>query len=130
MDDSPKSNDFDLGDKVSIETPAGKTLDFTVRGNGRQHAADVFGDVTTTDTTVDRDFGQHDDAVDLIKATPGADPKTVQARIDRVLDAQFPTVESKNQQQYKDTSPARSTRSSTLYTRCCRCRSSSPCSGS
>ena len=49
-----------------------------------------------------RDFRQRDDAIDLIKAAPGADLAAVQARIDKLLDAQFPTVKSQDQQQYKD----------------------------
>ena len=51
VDDFAKSNDFGLGDKVSIETPAGKTLVLTVRGTV-DNTGDVFSDVTTTDTTV------------------------------------------------------------------------------
>jgi putative ABC transport system permease protein len=52
--------------------------------------------------TVRRDFRQPDDAVDLIKTAPGADIKTVQGKIDRLLDARFPIVKSQDQQQYKD----------------------------
>jgi putative ABC transport system permease protein len=62
----------------------------------------VFGDVNTTTATVRRQFNAKDDVVDLIKTAPGANVKAVQARINKLLDAQFPTVKSQDQQQYKD----------------------------
>jgi putative ABC transport system permease protein len=63
---------------------------------------DIFNSVTTTNATVKRDFRQQDDVVDLIKTAPGADVKMVQARIDKLLEARFPIVQSQDQQQYKD----------------------------
>ena len=45
VDDLAKSNNFGIGDKVSIETPTGKTIVLTVRGTV-DNKGDVFGDVT------------------------------------------------------------------------------------
>ncbi len=101
VDDWAKSNDFGIGDRVSIETPTGRTIVLTVRGTV-DNKGDVFNPVTGTYATVRREFRQRDDAIDLIKAAPGADVAAVQTRIDKLLDARFPIVKSQDQQQYKD----------------------------
>jgi putative ABC transport system permease protein len=101
VDGWAKSHHFSLGERLSIETPAGSRIVLTVRGTV-ENKGNIFNNVTTTDTTVTRDFRQRDDAVDLIKTVPGADVKGVQARIDKVLETRFPIVESQDQKQYKD----------------------------
>jgi putative ABC transport system permease protein len=101
VDDWAKSNHYDIGDKLSIETPTAKRIVLTVRGTV-DNKGDVFDPVTGTYATVRRDFRQRDDAIDLVKKSPGADVTAVQARVDKLLDARFPIVKSQDQQQYKD----------------------------
>jgi putative ABC transport system permease protein len=101
VDDWAKSNHFKIGDKLSIETPTTKTVVLTVRGTV-DNKGDVFNPVTGTYATVRRDFHQRDDAIDLIKTTPSAQVKSVQARVNKLLDARFPIIRSQDQQQYKD----------------------------
>jgi putative ABC transport system permease protein len=101
VDDWAKSNDFGIGDRLSITTPTAKTIVLTVRGTV-DNKGDIFNPVTTTYETVRRDFRQPDDSATLIKTAPGADVKAVQNRIDKLLDASFPIVRSQDQQQYKD----------------------------
>jgi putative ABC transport system permease protein len=101
VDDWARSNHFKIGDRLSIETPTGRTIALTVRGTV-DNKGDVFNPVTGTYATVRRYFRQRDDEVVLIKAVPGTDVATVQARIDKLLEARFPIVKSQDQQQYKD----------------------------
>jgi putative ABC transport system permease protein len=101
VDGWAKSHDFGVGDRMSIETPTGRRIVLTVRGTVG-NKGNIFSNVTPTYETVRRDFGSRDDAVDLIKTVPGTNIKAVQARVDHLLDSQFPAVKSQDQQQYKD----------------------------
>jgi putative ABC transport system permease protein len=94
-------NNFNVGDSVSVETPTGKRISLKVKGTV-DNKGGVFGDVTTTTATVRQQFKAADDRTDLIKTAPGANLKAVQAQINKLLNAQFPTVKSQDQQQYKD----------------------------
>jgi putative ABC transport system permease protein len=101
VDDWAKSNHFGIGDRLTIETPLARRIVLTVRGTIHNNG-NVFSSVSGTYETIRREFRQPDDAVALIKTVPGANVKTVQARIDKLLQAQFPIVRSQDQQQYKD----------------------------
>ena len=109
VDDWAKSNDFDVGDTLSIKTPAGKTIVLTVRGTV-DNKGDIFNPVTTTYRTVRRDFRQPDDVAgpdqDRARARTS---KAVQARIDKLLDANFPIVRSRTSSSTRTTSRSRST---------------------
>jgi putative ABC transport system permease protein len=101
VDDWAKSNHFSVGDRLAIETPLAKTIVLTVRGTIGNNGG-LFSSVSGNYGTVKREFHQPDDANDLIKTASGANVKTVQARINSLLDARFPIVKSQNQQQFKD----------------------------
>jgi putative ABC transport system permease protein len=101
VDDFAKSNNFKIGDRLSILTPTAKTIVLTVRGTV-DNKGGIFNPVTTSYATVRRDFRQPDDSAVLIKTDPGASVKGVQTRIDKLLDTSFPIVRSQDQQQYKD----------------------------
>jgi putative ABC transport system permease protein len=95
------SNNFKIGDTLSVETPTSKHIVLRVRGTVK-NKGDIFNPVTTTGPVVRTEFGQRDDAADLIKVAPGASVAAVQGRIDKLLGAQFPAVRSQDQSQYKD----------------------------
>jgi putative ABC transport system permease protein len=101
VDNWADSHNFDLGERLTMVTPTARTIVFTVRGTV-DNKGDVFNDVTTTNSTLVREFRQRDDVVDLLKVAPGEPVKTVQARIDKLLKTRFPIVRSQDQQQYKD----------------------------
>jgi putative ABC transport system permease protein len=101
VDNWASGHDIGVGDRLQIQTPTGRRIVLTVRGT-LDNKGNIFSNVTPTYETVRRDFRAQDDAVDLIKTAPGADVKAVQARVDKLLDAQFPSVKSQDQQQYKD----------------------------
>ena len=101
VDDWAKSHSFKPGDSLSIKTPAGTTVVLTVRGTV-DNQGHIFNSVTTTDMTVRQEFRQPDDSVDLLKTAPGAKVKPIQSKIDKLLESQFPIVQSQDQKQYKD----------------------------
>jgi putative ABC transport system permease protein len=101
VDGWASSHGFDVGDRLQVETPTGKRIVLAVRGTVG-NKGNIFSNVTPTYETVRREFRAPDDAVDLIKTAPGADVKAVQTRVDKLLDAQFPSVKSQDQEQYKD----------------------------
>jgi putative ABC transport system permease protein len=101
VDDWAKSNHFSVGDRLAIETPLAKTIVLTVRGTIGNNGG-LFSSVSGNYGTVKREFHQPDDANALIKTAPGASVKTVQTRINSLLDSRFPIVKSQDQQQFKD----------------------------
>jgi len=96
-----KDNSLDLGETLHVTTPVGKKLDLKTRGTYEDKGG-VFGDFVVTAQSVTRNFGQRDDNMELVAVQPGADPKTVQARIDRVLEQRFPIAEALSQKEFKD----------------------------
>jgi putative ABC transport system permease protein len=101
VDDWAKSNHFGIGDRMVIETPLARKIVLTVRGTIKNNGS-LFSVVSGTYETIRHAFRQPDDANDLIKVAPGANVKIVQARVDELLDAQFPIVKSQDQKQFKD----------------------------
>jgi putative ABC transport system permease protein len=96
-----KSHDFDIGDRVAIQTPSGRTIALTVRGTV-ENKGDIFNNVVTTNATVRNQFEQPDDAVVLINTADGANVKAVEGRVRKLLDTRFPIVRVQDQQEYKD----------------------------
>jgi putative ABC transport system permease protein len=99
--DFAKSNSFDLGDTVRATTPVGNKLDLRVRGTFDDKAA-LVGDFAVTEQTIRREFGVRDDFLEFVAVQPGGDPKAVQSRIDRVLEARFPITEAQNRKEFQD----------------------------
>jgi putative ABC transport system permease protein len=99
--DFAKSNSFGLGDTVRATTPVGNKLDLRVRGTFDDKAA-LVGDFAVTEQTVRKEFGMRDDFLDFVGVQPGTDPKEVQSRIDRVLEARFPIAEAQNRKEFQD----------------------------
>jgi putative ABC transport system permease protein len=99
--DFAKSNSFDLGDTVKATTPIGRKLNLKVRGTFDDKAA-LIGDFAVTQQTIRRDFGMRDDFLEFVGVQPGTDPKAVQSRIDRLLEARFPIAEAQSQKEFQD----------------------------
>ena len=96
-----KDNSLDLGETLHVTTPVGNKVDLRTLGTYEDKGG-VFGDFVVTAQVVTRAFGQRDDNLELVAVQPGADPKTVQARIDRVLEQRFPIAEALSQKEFKD----------------------------
>lgn len=94
-------HNLSVGDKFSVKTASGKVLDFNVTGNFTDNT-DFIGDYAAS-TANAAAFGEANGITNVfINLTPGADTATVRAQIDDVLNQQFPTVKSENQQELKD----------------------------
>ena len=61
-----------------------------------------MGDFIVTNDLIRRDFGVRDDLFEFVAVQPGADPKAVQGRIDRVLEQRFPITEAQIRTEFKE----------------------------
>jgi putative ABC transport system permease protein len=96
-----ESNSVDPGDTIRATTPVGDKLDLRVRGTYEDKGG-LIGDFAVTEQTVRRDFGVRDDFLEFVAVQPGTDPKAVQSRIDRMLEAQFPVAEAQSRKEFQD----------------------------
>jgi putative ABC transport system permease protein len=96
-----ESNSFDPGHTIRATTPVGNKLDLMVRGTYEDKGG-LIGDFAVTEQTMRREFGVRDDFLEFVAVQPGADPKAVQSRIDRVLEAQFPVAEALTRKEFQD----------------------------
>jgi putative ABC transport system permease protein len=94
-------HNINVGDQFSVKTASGKVLTFTVTGNFTDNT-DFIGDYAAS-TENAAAFGEASGVTNVfLNLDPGADATAVRAQIDDVLDKQFPTVKSENQQELKD----------------------------
>jgi putative ABC transport system permease protein len=97
-----EDNGFAIGDTFEATTPSGERITYTVRGT-YQDNADFTGDYVASDVNA-RSYGEADNVTNnLIVIDDGADAQAVRSEIDAVLERDFPTTETQNQQELKDT---------------------------
>jgi putative ABC transport system permease protein len=94
-------NDVDVGDALSVLTPTGRRVTYTVTG-AIEDSADLFGDFVITTEAIEDDFRQRQEGMILLKFSSGADPETVRADVETVIDRDFPVVEVLDQEEVKD----------------------------
>jgi putative ABC transport system permease protein len=78
----------------------GHRVSFRIVGEFKD-SADLLGSLVVTQEAMARDFAVTQDTFDFVKLEPGADPATVQDRIDGLLAQRFPTAEVMNQEELK-----------------------------
>jgi putative ABC transport system permease protein len=99
--DWAKDNNIGVGDRVTVTTPTGKQVVYTVRGSARDEPQLFLASIAIPLDTFARDFGiDQDDAV-FVAFAQSADPAAARAGVDRVLTRDFPNVESRSQEQLK-----------------------------
>ena len=96
-----EDNNFDLGDTVKMTTPVGEKPVLRLRATYEDRGG-LVGDFMVTNDLIRRDFGVRDDLFEFVAVQPGADPKAVQDRIDRVLEQRFPITEAQSRQEFQD----------------------------
>jgi putative ABC transport system permease protein len=96
-----ESNSIGLGDVVKVTTPIGEKLVFRVHATYEDKGG-LVGDFIVVNTVIRRDFGMRDDFLEFVAVQPGADPKAVQARVDRVLEERFPVAEAQSRKEFQD----------------------------
>jgi putative ABC transport system permease protein len=95
-------NGIGVGDRLTVTTPTGKHVVYTVLGTVRDKVGLITKTLAIPHSTLERDFAVTADDVVLIGFDKGANFGAVRNRVDRVLSAAFPNVESRSQQQLKD----------------------------
>ena len=94
-------NDVDVGDKLSVTTPADRQATYTVRGS-IQDSADLYGDFVITQQALAEDFRERQEGLILLKYAQGANPDAVRAEVEQVVERDFPVVEVLDQQELQD----------------------------
>jgi putative ABC transport system permease protein len=94
------SNGLEVGDRIQALGQTGNGASFRIVGEFKD-SADLLGSLIVTQEAMARDFAVTQDTFDFVKLAPGADPATVQDRIDTLLTRQFPTAEVLNQEELK-----------------------------
>jgi putative ABC transport system permease protein len=94
-------NDVDVGDALSLTTPTGRQVTFTVTGSITD-SADIYGDFLITQEAMEADFRQRQEGMVLLKYAGGADQEAVRREVETVVDREFPVVEVLDQEELKD----------------------------
>jgi putative ABC transport system permease protein len=94
-------NGFGVGDTFVATTASGKKITYTVRGTFKDNA-DFQGDYVASDANA-KAYGEQQNATNIfIKLSDGADVAAAREEIDAIIEDRFPTVESQNQEELKD----------------------------
>jgi putative ABC transport system permease protein len=94
-------NDLDVGDSFVTTTASGQKLNYTIRGTFTDNA-DFFGNYIASDANATA-YGEGENATNLfVKLAPGADLDAVHGQVDEVLDTAFPTANTEDQEELKD----------------------------
>ena len=92
---------LEVGDSFTTGTASGRKIRYRVRGTFFDDA-DFNGDYVASDVNA-KDYGEKDSVTQvLVKLDEGADEGAVKERLDAAVGKRFPTVEAKNQEEFKD----------------------------
>jgi putative ABC transport system permease protein len=92
---------LELGADVRFLTQIGEQPRLKVVGEF-EDKAELLGSAIVTQGLMATAFDQLDDSLDFIKLASGARPDEVQAKLSRLMKAEFPVVEVRNQQELKE----------------------------
>jgi putative ABC transport system permease protein len=96
-----KSQDLDIGDRLTVITPLEKRVSFTIRGSVKDNA-DLLGNAVIPENTLRKDFGTANPTLTLLTLADGADADVVQQAVAAAVEQRYPTVETLNQEELKD----------------------------
>ncbi|MEJ7825461.1 MAG: ABC transporter permease [Solirubrobacteraceae bacterium] len=102
--DSGFSDDAQVGDRVSLLTPAGKRVTYVIRGlldEGSDFGL-LGGGLVIPNPRLRADFAVGDDAFVFVRYADGADPARTRAAIDRTLQTSFPDARTRDREQVKE----------------------------
>ncbi|MGI8805648.1 MAG: ABC transporter permease [Thermoleophilaceae bacterium] len=100
-EDWAEKNGFEVGDTFTTTTASGDEVEYTVRGTFVDNA-DFNGNYVASDANAAA-YGEEENAQNvLVRLAPGADSTAVRAEVDEIVAAQFPTIETQNQEELKD----------------------------
>jgi putative ABC transport system permease protein len=93
-----------IGDRMTLLTPAGRTVTYVVRGvldEGSDFGL-LGGGLVIPNADLAKDFDARNDAFVFLRFKPGANPADTRAMIDRTLKASFPDAQTRDREQVKD----------------------------
>ncbi len=94
-----KDHHVKVGQTLNVLTPLEKQIPVRITGIAEDKAG-LLGDLTLSNAELTSAFASNQDFIDLVRLTPGADPKQTKAAIDEVLKAQFPAVQAQTNAEY------------------------------
>jgi putative ABC transport system permease protein len=96
-----KSRHLQVGQRITVLTPAERSVTLTVRGIASDETR-LLGDLTITLPLARAAFGQREDAIDFVSYVPGASDAQVQPQVDHLLRTYFPQAQSRTAAQFKN----------------------------
>jgi putative ABC transport system permease protein len=94
-------NGFEVGDRFTAKTSSGEEIAYTVTGTFKDNT-DYIGDYAASDANADA-YGEGRSASSiLVSIAGGSDAAAVRGEIESLVEERFPTVETQNQQELKD----------------------------
>ena len=94
-------NGVEVGDELTVTTPTGAEVAYTVRGRVKD-SADLYGDFVLTHQALEEDFRQRQEGLILVRYAEGADPVATRKRIEKLVERDFPIVKVYDQEELKD----------------------------
>jgi putative ABC transport system permease protein len=96
-----EDNGLGVDDQFTAKTVSGDELTYTVRGTFKD-TTDFIGDYAASDANA-ASYGEERNATNvLVNVADGADADGVRGELDALIDERYPTVETQNQQELKD----------------------------
>jgi putative ABC transport system permease protein len=92
---------FEVGDTLRVEGSNGVTRRFGVVATTDDKSG-FFGNILLPYRVLHDKFGETQDNTDLVRVSPGVSVDRVQRRIDRLLEDDYPTVDSTNREEFKN----------------------------
>jgi putative ABC transport system permease protein len=102
--DTGFSDSAKVGDRVTLLTPAGKTVTYVIRGlldEGSDFGL-LGGGLVIGNDHLAADFAAKTDAFVFLRYAPGADGQATRRAIDRTLAASFPDTQTRDREQVKE----------------------------
>ncbi len=102
--DTAYSKKARIGDRISMLTPAGKRVTYTVRGildEGSDFGL-LGGGLVVPNARLAADFNERSDAFVFLRYAGGAAPAATRAAVDRMLATRFPDTETQDREQVKE----------------------------
>lgn len=102
--DASYSDDTQIGDRLTLLTPAGRRVTYTVRGildEGSDFGL-LGGGLVVPNARLAEDFDERDNQFVFLRFAEDAAPAATRAAVDRLVAARFPDAETQDREQVKE----------------------------
>ncbi|HEV2057941.1 MAG TPA: ABC transporter permease, partial [Solirubrobacteraceae bacterium] len=102
--DASYSDKTAIGDRITLLTPAGKRVTYTVRGvldEGSDFGL-LGGGLVVPNARLAADFNERNDQFVFVRFAEGAAPAATRAAVDRLVATRFPDAETQNREEVKE----------------------------